>query len=245
LAASPSLDLDIDQLLGSTEEKVDFDDCVREMILLEESDLEALELSGPSRSMAGVQHMRAFHHAIALKLAAGVRPFEICAELAVTPQTVTRLSQDEQFKLLIEGYREKLVDKAIDNFQLMDMVASECLLAMHERVTSSERDEISFEGLRRTAETLVDRTGHSPVRRSESTSRHEHALSASTIDRLKKLHAEDSAYQGEPPKAIEAEVISSHEKESKDSGAAPSISDGFKPVAETEASRPSGPGEGI
>ena len=218
-------------------------DLVREVVPLVPEDLEALQQAGPARSQAGLQHIRAFHHVIALKLATGERPVQICAALSITPQTITRLQKDAQFQELVEGYREKLVDKAIDHFELMEMVAGECLIAMHEKLVSEEeRPLIGFESLRRTAETLVDRIGHSPIRRSETLNRHEHSITDDSIRRIRDLHAEDTTYEAEIVRESEVKALP------EDTGGQVlklSISDGFKPVAKEEAQRVKGEGADV
>ena len=82
-----------------------FEELVRELVPLEAADIATLQLHGPSRSVSGVETLRAFHHAIAIRLAAGERPVEISATLSVTQQTICRLEKEPQFQELVEGYR--------------------------------------------------------------------------------------------------------------------------------------------
>jgi hypothetical protein len=234
---SSALDLDslsdLEPLVTATPD-VSYEGLVREIIPLEKADLEMLDLQGPARSQSGIQHLRAFHHIIALKLAAGERPRDVCLSLSITPQTISKLNKDEQFQQLIELYRGEVVQKVVDSFELMGLVTAESLMALHERLVGDERDSLPVEGLRRIAETFADRTGHSPIRRSETMSRVSHELTSESVRRIKALHSENSAYT---PETIEAEVISTREAESQSEGAALSIADAFKPVAEDEADR--------
>ncbi len=220
-----------------------YDELVRELVVLEPHDLEALEEVGPARSQSGIQHIRAIHHAIALRLAAGEKPVQICRVLSVTPQTITKLQKDEQFQLLIESYQGKVTEKVIDSYELMGMVGNEALLALHEKLTDDDRAGIPLESLRRVVETMADRTGLSPIRRSESVTHQIHELSNAAIARIKTLHAEDNAYQAQSLPA--GEIIETHQVESENQGAAPSISGAFESVAETEADGDEGGGEGV
>jgi len=220
------------------------DELMREVIPLEAIDLEQLLDSGPSRSQSGVQHIRAFHHNVAMRLAAGEKPVQICAVLRIQPQTVTKLCKDEQFKELIELYRAKVVERVVDSYELMSLVTEETLMALHEKLTDEEeRKLIPFEALRRTAETFADRTGHSPVRRSETLSRQVHELSTDSIERIKALHAEHNTY--EVKSVLSGEIVEVHKTESKSQGAGVSITDAFKPAHASTAEGDSSGGEGV
>jgi hypothetical protein len=220
------VDLDISDLV--TETFVDPSELIRELVPLNEADLVQLSQMGPSRSMAGLKKLKARHHIIALRLASGMAASEICIEMGLTPQTITRLQKDPQFVQLIEDYTGELVSKAVDQTELMSATLTQTITAIYERLTDDdERALIPIESLRKTLESLADRTGHSPVRRSETLSHNIHELSRDTISRIKGLHAEDTAYE---TKVIDAQIVSSHEEESKSNGAALSIADAFKSV---------------
>jgi hypothetical protein len=240
--AAASLDDLVEDMVSTTKE-AKWEELVREVLPLEAEDLKALALVGPSRSQSGVQHLRAFHHVIALKLATGERPVDICATLSVTPQTITKLSKDAMFQELVEGYRQKVVDKAVDHVELMSLVSAECLMAMHERlVDDDERVAVGFETLRRTSETLVDRIGLSPIRRSETLSRVSHDITSEAIERIKSLHAEDSTYEAE---AIDASFTEAPKELPPDTEPAPSIASAFQPVAGHEAQGEQSGGQGV
>jgi hypothetical protein len=241
-----ALDLEVEldslgDLVPQTVE-VKFEDKVREVVPLLPEDLSNLKLAGPNRSQDGVQHLRALHHCIAIKLAAGEKPVHICATLAVTAPTISKLQADEQFQLLVEEYRQEVVSKMVDNFELMGVATTETITAMLEKLTGDERSMIPFESLRRTLETLADRTGHSPVRRSESLQRHQHELGSATIARLKSLHTEDTTYEAE---AIEGEVVPQLETGEESSEPTVSIADAFEPLAEAEVERQESSGESL
>lgn len=226
-------DLEVPSDLGiQTTEEAKYEELVRELVPLERSDVEALKLCGPSRSASGLQHLRAYHRLVALKLASGERPVAIAASLGLQPSTISRLQKNLQFQELVNEFQQRLVDKAVDHFELMEMISAEILMAMHEKVTAEDRGDIPLESLRRTAETLLDRTGHSPVRRSETLSRVQHELGTSTIERIRELHSEDTAYSAP---TIEATCEQVHEEESQSAGAAECISGAFEPVAKNKA----------
>jgi hypothetical protein len=229
-------------LVPTTREDLKYDAVVREVVSLDQSDLQALSLVGPARSQAGLQHIRAFHHAVALKLACGEKPVEICAALSISPQTICKLEKDEQFQQLVISYREQAVTKAVDSFELTGLVTAESLSALHERLIGEDRDQIPLETLRRIAETGLDRTGLSPIRRSETMSRVSHDLSTQTIERLKQLHGEDATYD---PQAIPAEIVSSEPTDQESNGATISISDAFSTVPEKPLAGEESGGEGV
>lgn len=231
-----------DELVPATREDVRYDELVREVIPLKMEDLKALELLGPSKSQSGLQHLRTYHHNIALRLAAGEKPIEICAALSLTPQTITRLMKSSQFMGLVEAYRDKVVSKVVDAAELMSIVNAETLTAIHEKLISNERGEIPLEMLRRIFVDTADRTGHSPIRRSETLARHQHELSDATIEHIKKLHGENTAYSAP---TIEATFQRVHEEESANSGAATSIAGAFKPAQEKAPNGKPRSGNGI
>lgn len=225
------MDLDISDL--NIVEYQDIQDLVIECVPLSDEDLAVLAQTGPSRSQPTLKHMRAHHHTIAIQLATGTRAVDICAQLGLTPQTLTKLQKDPQFQLLVEGYRGDVVTKAIDTVELMGLALQETVTAIHEQLVDDDsREMIPLETLRRTLETLADRTGHSPVRRSEALNRNVHEIGRETLDRIKALHGEDTTYQAE---TIEAQVISSHEEESRSIGAGTSIASAFRSVEGPEA----------
>jgi len=219
-----------------------YEELVREVVPLTEFDLQMLQQEGPSRSQSGIQHLRAIHHVVALKLALGEKPVEICSTLTLTPQTISKLQKDEQFSKMVEEYREGLITRAVDTYELMSVLKAETLTAIHERLIGAERDTIPVEGLRRLLETLADRTGESPIRRSETLSRVSHEVTAESIRRIKALHNEDSAYC---PETVDAQVVQAHEEESKNNGAAVSIAGAFKPLAEGKTEGEEGGGQGV
>jgi hypothetical protein len=236
------IDLPDDLGVSTTDESLKYNEVVREVVPLEESDLKALELMGPSRSQSGVQHLRAYHHNVALRLAAGERPVEICAILGLQPQTITRLQKTTQFSELVEAYRERVVASTVDHVELMGLVGAESLMAMHERLTGKDREDIPLEMLRRIGADCVDRIGHSPVRRSETLSRHQHELSRETLDRIKQLHGEDSTYEAQ---TVESTPVEVHKEESKGAGAAECITGAFGPLPEKEANGKPRKGNGV
>lgn len=195
-----------------------YDDLVREVVELEEADLVALRVAGPEHSQTQVKHIRAYHHMVALRLALGERPIQICASIGLTPQTITRLQNSPQFAELVESYRGRVIEKAIDHAELMSTVSAEALSAIMERLDSDERENIPIEMLRRLAETFVDRIGHSPVRRSESSTTHRVELGAEALERIKTLHSERRRLEDHPTVTIEASY-SKHEEDSRSSGA--------------------------
>jgi hypothetical protein len=219
---------------------------LREVVALEDVDLAALVESGPSHSQPTIQHIRAIHHVVALRLAVGERPIEIARALSLTPQTITKLQKDPQFCELVESYQEKVVEKAIDQVELMSAAAAEATTSILERLSSDEqRLSLPLDQLLKIALGFADRTGHSPVRRSENTNRHEHAMSAETIARLKELHGEDIHYDRDA--AVDVEFTASDEGPAVQSSeeSAAGVVALFEPASQEEIDGAATAGEGL
>lgn len=221
-------------------------DLMREAVPLCEADLEALAVRGPEHSQTQIKHIRAYHHMVALRLALGERTMEISAALGLTPQTITKLQSTPQFAELVENYRGQVVQKAVDHVELMSAVSAEALMALHEKLTADDREDIPVETLRRLAETFVDRIGHSPVRRSETANVHRIELDDQRIARIKELHSESRRFTpSETPVTIDA-AFSSHDEAAARQGASGGAAVAFLPVRkEVETNRGSGSGQGL
>ncbi len=219
------------------------DDLVLEMVTLCETDISELLELGTSRSYATVQHTRAYHHIAALRLASGEKAGVVAQSLHLQPSTISRLLQDVQFQELVENYRNEFVTKAVNTFEMMELITQEAASAIHERLIGDERDQIPLESLRRIGETFSDRTGHSPIRRSESfTVSAQGSISDIGLRRIKERHGEDAIYQKTlPQQALEE----GHAKEAADQGAETSIAAVFKSTPSTEDVEPSGEGPSV
>ncbi len=219
------------------------EELVVEAVPLCAEDVAELEAQGPSRSYATVQHTRAYHHIAALRLAAGEKAGVVAAALHLQAATISRLQQDPQFQELVEHYRGEFVNKAVNTYELMQMVSMEAASAVHERLIGDEREQIPLEALRRIGETFSDRTGHSPVRRSESLNVNASgSLSDFTLERVKKRHGEDALYR---PESSQQALEEGHAQEALDQGAKGSIAAIFEPVEEQEVLVASGEGQGV
>jgi hypothetical protein len=179
-----------------------------------------------------------------LKLAAGEKAGVVASALNLTPQTISRLLAQPQFQELVENYRQEFVEQAVDTFQLMRAVSAEAVSAIHERLIGDERDGIPLEALRRIGETFTDRTGHSPVRRSEALNVNASGtITDLALERVKARHGEDARYRPQLPQ--QAQLEEDHAQEAADQGAKNSIAEIFKPVAELQVVGPSGKGPGV
>lgn len=236
-------DLPVAPLVVNTSEQKDTD-LVIESVALSEEDVAELFQTGPSRSYATVQHTRAYHHIAALKLAAGEKACVVARSLNLTDQTICRLQKDPQFKDLVESYREQFVSQAVSTFELMQIVSMEATSAIHERLIGAERDQIPLEALRRIGETFSDRTGHSPVRRSESLNVNASgSISDIGLERVKARHGEDVRYSR--PQLPQEALEEGHKDEAEDQGAKTSIAAVFESVEEQEVLVASGQGKGV
>ncbi len=250
MTLSPEIELSLDDLFDSQSplvvntSTISPEDLVVEAIPLEPCDVAELLNSGPSRSYATVQHTRAYHHIAALRLASGEKAGVVAASLHLGAATISRLQKDPQFMQLVENYRGEFVTKSINTYELMQLVTMEAVGALHERLIGDERETIPLEALRRIGETFSDRTGYSPIRRSESLNVNASgSISDIGLQRVKARHGEDAHYK--PELSQQAQLEASHEEEAADQGAEGSISAIFEPVAELQVIGPSGEGEGL
>ncbi len=231
---SPGGELDL-----KTTRLIPYDDLVEETFPLTENDLSELQQVGPLHSTPALKHIRAFHKVVALKLAMGIKPIAICRDMAITPQTICKLEKDPQFSDMVESYRENLVEKAIDLTEMISVVALEALNSIHERLLDPEmRLLIPFKELKEVAESNADRSGHSPIRRTENLHRHQVGLSAEAIDNIKLRRAEN-------PRIVEGPLVRTHEKDSLSSGAEPSLSIVVKSLATETSQRTEGKGKDV
>jgi hypothetical protein len=222
---------------------IDCSELVLETLPLSECDVDELNQLGPSRSYATVQHTRAYHHIAALKLAGGEKAGVVARSLNLEPQTLSRLQKDPQFMDLVEGYREEFVHEAVSTFQLMELISMEAASAIHERLIGEERDTIPLEALRRIGETFTDRTGHSPVRRSESLNvSATGSIADVTLQRVKDRHGEDALYQSP---VSQPALEEGHAQEALDQGAKGSIAAVFESVEEKQVVVATGEGPSV
>jgi len=247
VSADPVMEINLEELLaplagGSlvvNTSKISPADLVTETVALQACDVAELQQSGPSRSYATVQHTRAYHHIAALRLAAGEKAGVVAAALNLEPQTISRLLAQPQFCDLVENYRNQFVAKAVNTYELMQLVSMEAVGAIHERLIGDERDTISLEALRRIGETFSDRTGYSPVRRSESLNVNASgSISDIGLERVKERHGEDARYR--PQLTQQASLEADHAEASKDQGAEVSISAIFESVEKPKILIPTG-----
>lgn len=231
---SPGGELDL-----KTTRLIPYDDLVEETFPLTENDLSELRQVGPLHSTPALKHIRAFHKVVALKLAMGIKPIEICRGLAITPQTICKLEKDPQFSDMVDSYRENLVEKAIDLTEMISVVALEALNSIHERMLDPElRMLIPFKELREVADSNADRSGHSPIRRTENLHRHQIGLSAEAIDGIKLRRAENA-------RLVEGTLVRSHEKDTLNNGAEPSLSVVVKSLAKETPQRIESEGQDV
>ena len=231
---SPGGELDL-----KTTRTIPYADLVEETFPLTENDLSELRQVGPLHSTPTLKHIRAFHKVVALKLAIGVKPIQICRELSITPQTVCKLEKDEQFAAMVESYRTELVDKAIDLSEMISVVAFEALTSMHERLIDPEmRLLIPFKELKEVAESNADRSGYSPIRRTENLHRHQLGLTQKELETIKIRRAENA-------RLVDGTLVRAHEKDTVDSGAEPSLEIVVKSLAPATPQRTQGEGEDV
>jgi len=248
---SPEIELDLDELavlpapspLVVNISRIPPEQLVVETVPLDQSDIAELTQRGPSRSYATLQHTRAYHHIAALKLAGGEKAGVVAASLNLRPSTISRLQADSQFTQLVEDYRSQFVSQAVNTYELMQMVSMEAVSAIHEKLIGDERDSIPLEALRRIGETFSDRTGHSPVRRSEALNLNASgSITDLALERVKARHGEDAKYSPQPSQQALEE---GHKAEALNQGAKGSIAEVFESVGKPKAQLSPSKGKGI
>jgi hypothetical protein len=113
-----------------------------------------------------VGQVRDLHHQIARAIVAGHKNIEISEKFGVSPSRVTQLKSDPAFKGLLEEYRSEdrqRYDAAQDRLASIFYLSMEIL---QERLLD-DPEQVSTPELLRVLEAVADRSGHSPVRRSQ------------------------------------------------------------------------------
>ncbi len=211
---------------------------MREVIELEPADLQDLLVSGPAHSVPQLKRVRAIHQTVALRLAMGDRPVEIAAKYAITVQSICRLQHDPQFMEMVGQFQEAQVERALDVSAMIGGVSVEALMALAERLEDpEERKNLSTESIRKIAVDMLDRSGNSPIRRSETNARVSHHLDDSLITQIKARHSENNRFErakNVTGSAESAGLVASHEEAAERAGATASISELFSTQRETE-----------
>ena len=250
MTVAPDIEISLDDLFSPTSplvvntSHIDPEELIVEVVSLSTDDIDELQQLGTSRSYATLQHTRAYHHIAALRLASGEKAGVVAAALHLTAATLSRLQKAPQFIDLVEYYRGEFIQKSLNTYELMELITTEAATAIHERLIGDERGTIPLEALRRIGETFADRTGNSPIRRSESLNVNASGtISDLGLERVKSRHGEDVKY--DRPQLPQQTLEERHAQEALDQGAKGSIAAVFEPVEQVEVVVNAGSGKSL
>jgi hypothetical protein len=132
-----------------------------------QEDLDALEISGPSKILPEIQRLRHTHHAIARYMAIGLKDVEICRITGYKPATLSMLKRGQAFRDLVESYKEMAESQAFDLQRRIHFIGDLTLDRIQQRLENDEScNATPLEHLRRLSVDLLDRDGYTPVKRS-------------------------------------------------------------------------------
>jgi len=162
--------------------------------VLSPEDLDELrEYNPPHSGYNGhvVRNLKHAHHEVARLMACGTRDVEIHRLTGYSQPHISNLRNSPAFMDLVMYYEGPRDQSAMDIRERLKFVASDALDALHEKV---QQEDIAIKELTAMTMNLLDRTGHSPVSRSESRHLHAHVgLSKDEISKIKETAAEAPA----------------------------------------------------
>ena len=173
MSLETNLDAELNALLGT--------DLIGEVNELSEAEVKVYAECGPD-SWPQVQRISHRHHRIAQMLALGETPTVICRALDIaSPATISRLKESPAFASLVQSYQEEVTDRDAATQMEMRAIGASALQKMHTQICEGN---VTHDDLRKTAIGLLDRTGHSPVQKTESKNLNIH-ISAEKLEELK------------------------------------------------------------
>lgn len=170
---------------------------VRELTPLEAEAVRVISRTGTA-PLPEMKAIRARHHELARLLAAGNKEKEAAEILGMHVQTVQILKRSPAFTALLSHYMAIRDSEALGIRERIEQTALDVLLHVSERLQTAG-DEIPLEELRKLGESLLDRSGYSPVQKSIQL---HGGLSAEEIASIRKQHApgQAGAFVPSPPK---------------------------------------------
>lgn len=123
---------------------------------------------GDGSQVVSIARVRAAHHAVARELARGATAIEVSAITGYSPIRVANLKGDPTFQELIAHYRSQ-VDAHFENVvKKMTTLSADALDELSQRLDETP-ELFSVKELRELAVATLDRTGHSPVTKTQNT----------------------------------------------------------------------------
>jgi hypothetical protein len=152
------LDLELPRILG----RAPINNISVEIIgEVEESDLAILATEGrPMGHYNTLTQLKDRHHSVARLLAAGHRPWEVCAITGYSSAHLSLLQNDPSFNELLAHYRGNEDAATADVASRVRDAAATAVTKLTERLESDEA--IDFADLNKATKDLLDRAGHGP-----------------------------------------------------------------------------------
>lgn len=192
---------------------------LRAVAPLTQRDLDELAANGPQPTRANsIDRMRLRHHRIARMMALGRKDVEIAASVGVSTGTLAKLKNTPAFRQLCMEYSELDWQEERVFESRIQALRMDVLEKLHDKV---ESEDLPADFLRQALRDIMDRTGHSPVKKSESRMVHLH-LAGSDIQKIKEaargMEGAARDFQAEDGETITVEP--SREVQAEDRGSA-------------------------
>jgi hypothetical protein len=154
------MDLDLDDLPIRTLGRAPKPPDVEIIGPIEESDVAMLATGARAAGSSPGIKLKDRHHSVARLLAAGHKPFEVCAITGYSASHISLLQGDPAFEELLAFYRAHEDAAGADLTQRLKDAAATAVAKLSDRIESDE--EIEFSDLSKATRDLLDRAGHSP-----------------------------------------------------------------------------------
>jgi hypothetical protein len=125
-----------------------------------DADIELLETPRPPQAASPGVKLKDRHHSVARLLAAGHKPWEVCAMTGYSASHLSLLQGDPAFEDLLSFYRKHADAAGADLPGRVRDTAALAVTRMAERLESEEM--LDFGELTKATRDLLDRAGHSP-----------------------------------------------------------------------------------
>lgn len=158
---------------------------IGEILHLTDGEIDALN-SPRGIKAAPLKELRESHHALARLLAKGLRPVEVSSITGFSLSRISILQSDPAFKELLAHYGEQVNSAFADIFAQLTCLSADALAEMRARLEDDPK-AVSNTQLLAILQLALDRTGHGPTQKIESTSL---SVTGEQILRIKSLMQE-------------------------------------------------------
>ena len=136
--------------------------------LLSPEDLVILQTTKLGSETPPLKKVRSIHHHVARLLAAGMKGVEISAVTGMCNSRISILKNDPAFSELVSFYEESEQNAFLDVRETMITLGLDAAQEIHDRILD-DADKLGTGTLVQIMTTALDRGGHSPVHKSETT----------------------------------------------------------------------------